>query len=127
MPITQKRALYKRPIRSPSDHKYHIGDKKYIHLMGTRKQVWIESAYKTTGGLTRSDLHKNKSGEIVSKSKHDFESSYGRLRKAGWGTKRDKNGKPMFGACRLKGFRHSKKQSPRPLRRSERIAAKKPK
>jgi len=37
---------------------------------GSRRQVWNGSAEKTPGGLTKSDLIKNKYGRIVSSKKH---------------------------------------------------------
>ena len=52
---------------------YHIGPKghkkKYKVLTGKRAQVWHETAYQTSGGLTKGDLLKNKHGRIVSKKK----------------------------------------------------------
>ena len=36
---------------------------------GTRLQVWRGKATKTTGGLKKTDLTKNKHGKIVSKTK----------------------------------------------------------
>ena len=36
---------------------------------GSRRQVWNGTAQKTSGGLTRNDLMKNKRGKIVSKKK----------------------------------------------------------
>lgn len=38
--------------------------------VGSKAQVFHGSAVKTTGGLTRKDLMKTKSGRIVSKKKH---------------------------------------------------------
>ena len=37
--------------------------------IGSKSQVWNGSAQKTSGGLTKSDLTKSKSGKIVSKKK----------------------------------------------------------
>ena len=37
--------------------------------VGSRAQVWHETAEKTSGGLTKSDLEKNKYGRIVSKKR----------------------------------------------------------
>ena len=36
----------------------------------TRAQVWHKTAKKTSGGLIKNDLMKNKHGRIVSKRKH---------------------------------------------------------
>lgn len=38
--------------------------------LGSRAEVWHESARQTTGGLRKSDLMKNKRGRIVSKKRH---------------------------------------------------------
>lgn len=41
-------------------------------LIGTKLQVWREKAERTSGGLYRQDLIKNKRGKIVSKKKHNL-------------------------------------------------------
>lgn len=41
-----------------------------VKTIGTRAKVWHGTAEKTSGGLTKGDLMKNKRGEIVSKKKH---------------------------------------------------------
>lgn len=46
---------------------YHIHGKKYKMLIGSRAAVYHETAYKTSGGLTKDELHQNKHGRIVSK------------------------------------------------------------
>ena len=61
-------------------------------LIGSRAEVWHKSAYKTTGGLTRSHLIQNKSGRIVSRKKHVSAKKDKRLVKAGYGTKKGKFG-----------------------------------
>ena len=38
--------------------------------IGTRAQVWHKTAKKTSGGLNKNDLMKNKHGRIVSRRKH---------------------------------------------------------
>jgi hypothetical protein len=38
--------------------------------IGSRAQVWHGTAKKTSGGLTKSNLFKNKHGRIVSRRKH---------------------------------------------------------
>jgi hypothetical protein len=43
---------------------------KYEILEGSRAQVMHGTAYKTSGGLKKSDLLQNKNGRIVSKKKH---------------------------------------------------------
>lgn len=83
-----------------STGKYSVAGKTFDVLIGTRAQVWHGTAYKTTGGLTRSHIMKNKSGRIVSKSKHMSAKKDKRLVKAGFLTKKGhfgfiKNGKSM--------------------------------
>lgn len=101
MPHT--RSTRKRPIRDPSDKKYHIHGKTFLHLVGTRKQVWLNSAYKTAGGLTRNQLAKNKSGLVVSKSKQQFEKKYGRLERAGYTACKGKFGRVKIIRGRTRG------------------------
>ena len=80
--------------------KYSVSGRTFDVLIGTRAQVWHGTAYKTTGGLTKSDIMKNKSGRIVSKAKHHSAKKEKRLVKAGFLTKKGhfgfiKNGKSM--------------------------------
>jgi hypothetical protein len=69
-----------------------VNGKTFDMLIGTRAQVWHGTAYKTTGGLTKSNIMKNKSGRIVSKSKYASAKKDNRLIKAGYGTKKGKFG-----------------------------------
>lgn len=75
-----------------STGKYSVSGKTYDMLIGTRAQVWHGTAYKTTGGLTHNDLMKNKTGRIVSKSKHNSAKREKRLIKAGYLTKKGQFG-----------------------------------
>jgi len=52
-----------------SDGKYHIKGSKFHMLIGSRAQVFHGTAYKTSGGLTKAGLKKNKHGNIVSRAK----------------------------------------------------------
>uniref|UniRef100_A0A6C0I580 Uncharacterized protein n=1 Tax=viral metagenome TaxID=1070528 RepID=A0A6C0I580_9ZZZZ len=74
------------------DNKYHINNKSYPLLVGSRAQVWHNTAYKTSGNLTRRDLIKNKSGRIVSIKKHKTAKCQDRLRRSGYGTEKGKFG-----------------------------------
>jgi hypothetical protein len=56
-------------ITKNKDGNYHIQDKIYDKLTGTRYEVYQEIAFKTTGELTKDDLIINKNGKIVSKRK----------------------------------------------------------
>lgn len=51
------------------DGKYHIDNQIYNKLIGTRQEVWDGNAYKTSGGLLKSDLTINNNGKIVSFNK----------------------------------------------------------
>ena len=79
-----------------SSGKYNIMGKTYDHLVGSRASVWHKNAYKTTGGLTKKNLLKNKNGRIVSSKKHASASREKRLIKHGYGTRKGK-----FGAVKL--------------------------
>jgi len=84
-------------IMRKDDGKYHIKGKVYELLEGSRAQVWHGTAYRTTGGLTKSDLMMNKHGRIVSKTKHKTAKKEKRLEKAGYKTEKGK-----FGAVKVK-------------------------
>ena len=81
----------KRPVR---DHngKYTMKNKKYSELFGSRTQVMNETAYKTSGCLTKDDLMMNKRGRIVSKKKYHSAKKERRLEKAGYFAKKGKFG-----------------------------------
>ena len=68
--------------------RYSVAGHTYESLIGTRAQVWHGTSYKTSGGLTRTHLMKNKSGRIVSRSKHLTAKKDKRLVKAGFLTKK---------------------------------------
>ena len=69
---------------------YHIGGKVYEELTGSRAKVWHGTAYKTTGGLKKSDLEMNKHGRIVSKRRAATAKREKRLEKAGYKPKKGK-------------------------------------
>ena len=75
-----------------SDGTYHIKGKKYVHVQGSRAQVWHGTAYETSGGLTRSHIKMNKHGRIVSTKKSATAKKDKRLEKAGYFTKKGKFG-----------------------------------
>jgi hypothetical protein len=77
---------------------------KYETLIGSRAQVMHGTAYKTSGGLTKSCLFQNKNGRIVSRKKHESAKREKRLLKAGYGTR-----KGHFGAVKLHS--HHRKSS----------------
>jgi hypothetical protein len=57
-----------------------------MQAVGTRRQVWNNSAAHTSGGLFKEDLMKNKRGRIVSKKASSTASSANKLEKAGYVT-----------------------------------------
>ena len=63
-----------------------------MQTFGSRAEVWHGNAKKTTGGLTKKDLLKNKHGELVSKKKHHTAKREKRLEKAGYFTTKGKFG-----------------------------------
>jgi len=81
-----------KSLRKNSNGKYVVNGHSFDILCGSRAQVWHDTAYKTSGGLTKSDLIQNKAGRIVSKSKHNSAKKEKRLLKHGYGTKKGKFG-----------------------------------
>ena len=73
-----------------ADGMYHIAGKKFEELTGSRAKVWHGTAYKTTGGLIKSDLEMNKHGRIVSKRRAATAKREKRLEKAGYKPKKGK-------------------------------------
>ena len=81
-----------------STGKYIVSGHSYELLIGTRAQVWHGTAFKTSGGLSKTALFQNKAGRIVSRKKHATAKKEKRLVKAGYGTKKGK-----FGYVKLNG------------------------
>lgn len=81
----------KRPTKNSSGA-YLIHGKSYKMLFGSRQQVYHGTAYKTTGGLTKSQLIMNKWGRIVSAKKHSTAKKEKRLQKYGYFAKKGKFG-----------------------------------
>ncbi len=93
----------KRPVRDPITKTYTIDGKEYKELFGSREQVMNETAYKTTGNLTKDDLVINKWGRIVSADKYKTAKKEKRLEKYGYFAKKGK-----FGYVKRKGSRKGK-------------------
>jgi hypothetical protein len=79
-------------ILKDTDGEYHVGNKSFKLLMGSRQQVGHETAYKTSGGLTKADLIQTKDGRWKSLSKHKSAKKDNRLVKAGYCTQKGKFG-----------------------------------
>ena len=68
-----------KKIMKNSSGTYDVGGKQYELLLGTRQEVWDGKAYKTSGGLLKTELILNKHGAIVSKRKSISETQLNRL------------------------------------------------
>lgn len=71
---------------------YVVHGKSYHILEGSRVQVFRGVAYKTSGGLTKKNIYKNKRGRYVSLKKHKTAKKEKRLEKAGYKTNKGKFG-----------------------------------
>ena len=73
-------------IKTPSIQKSVMKkpSKKFEKNIGTRAEVFHGKAFKTSGGLTKKQLRKNKHGRIVSKKASDKAKKDKRLEKAGY-------------------------------------------
>ena len=61
-----------------------MAKQNFKKTFGSRAEVFHGTAMKTTGGLLKKDLLKNKHGEIVSKKKHKSAKKEKRLEKHGY-------------------------------------------
>jgi hypothetical protein len=77
-----------RRILKAEDGKYHVKGKTYVLLEGKRQQVGHDTAYKTSGGLTKKDLVYTKRGRWVSRKKHLSAKKEKRLEKHGYFAKK---------------------------------------
>ena len=94
-----------------ADGKFHINGKTYELNTGSRAQVWHETAYKTTGGLTKSKLMMNKHGRIVSAKKHATAKKEKRLVNHGYTAKKGKFGAVKLGRSHSSSKSHKRKSS----------------
>jgi hypothetical protein len=77
-----------RRILKAEDGKYHVKGKTYELLEGSRQQVGHDTAYKTSGGLTKKDLTYTKRRRWVSRKKHLSAKKEKRLEKHGYFAKK---------------------------------------
>ena len=92
-------------MQKGKDGKYHVKKNVFDLLVGSRAQVMHGTAYKTSGGLLKKHLKKNKYGKIVSKAKSmKGPQMLKRLRKAGYFTR-----KGVFGWVKKTPVRYSSK------------------
>ena len=98
----------KRPVRDSKTGTYTVKNKEFKELFGSREQVWNGTAYKTPGGLTKSQLVMNKHHRIVSAVKFQTAKKERRLEKYGFYAKKGK-----FGYVKGKATRKASKKSTR--------------
>ena len=84
--------MVKKHLKHPDDGLYHINGKTYSLLEGSRTQVINGTAYRTSGGLKKSDIVYNKNGHLVSLKKSKQAKKDNRLVKAGYHTKKGQFG-----------------------------------
>jgi|TARA_B100000508_G_scaffold6415_1_gene4951 hypothetical protein len=96
----------KRPVRDPITGGYTIKGGFYKELFGSREQVMNGTAYKTSGGLKKSELLMNGRGRIVSKKKYETAKKEKRLEKYGYFAKKGK-----FGYVKRKTRKNKKNKS----------------
>lgn len=97
-----------KKVMKSSDGKYHVHGHTFDKLIGSRAQVWHGTAYKTSGGLKKSELLMNKNGHVVSKKKSDTAKREKRLEKHGYFTQKGK-----FGAIKRSPKRHGTRKGMR--------------
>jgi len=78
-----KHSYYNNNVQKNENGKYFCGDIIYDKLIGTRDDVWNCKAYKTSGGLTKSEFVVNQRGKIVSKKKSVTEIQLDRFKQYG--------------------------------------------
>lgn len=107
--------------KKSADGKYHIGSNVFDMLVGSRAQVHHGTAYKTSGGLTKGDLVKNKNGRIVSRKVQATAKRQKHLAKAGWTAKKGKFGAVRItvakGKAKSNGSQKRKVAKPKPSKR----------
>jgi hypothetical protein len=79
-------------VSKGEDGKYHIKGKTYELNIGSRAQVWHGTAYKTSGGLNKTELLQTQRGRIVSRAKHNTAKKENRLLAHGYGFTKGKFG-----------------------------------
>jgi len=99
----------KRPVRA-EDGAFHLDGSTFNELFGSRQQVWNGTAYKTTGGLVKSQLMMNKWGRIVSAEKYKTAKKEKRLEKYGYFAKKGKFGFVKRSTKKARGSRKNKSE-----------------
>lgn len=105
------------PRRKNKNGQYVIKGRIYGVLKGTRAKVFHQTAFETTGGLTKGQLIMNKNGRIVSKKKHETSKREKRLEKHGFTAKKGKFGAVKIEANSRKSRKRSKSRKSRKSRK----------
>ena len=95
------------------DNLYHIDGHTYNELEGSRAQVYHGTVFRTSGGLTKKDIFKNKWGKIVSKAKSMKAKKDNRLERNGFFASKGSFGvvKKEPAACKGKSAKKCRKSS----------------
>ena len=88
-----------------------------IRKMGSRREVWNGRARRTTGGLEKRHLIKNRHGRIVSRKKHLTAKKEKRLLKHGYSAKKGKFGYVRVSSKSRKDRKPRKKNKSKTRRR----------
>tara|TARA_Y100000816_G_C26091980_1_gene577218 strand:+ start:644 stop:916 length:273 start_codon:yes stop_codon:yes gene_type:complete len=88
---------------------------RIVHRLGSRREVFNGTAKRTSGGLEKKHLLKNKYGRIVSRKKHATAKREKRLVKYGYGAKKGK-----FGYVKVKPTKKVVKRRKRKTQRRRR-------
>ena len=89
---------------------YKIRGKTYKKNRGSRREVWNETAYQTTGNIKKNGLYKNKHNRIVSKKLRKQAIKDKRLIKSGYLTKKGQFGAFKNGKAVTKKLKKKKKK-----------------
>jgi hypothetical protein len=96
----------KRPQRQP-DGLYHIRNKTYKQLFGSREQVFNGTAYKTEGLLTKDDIVQNKWGRLVSRKKYVASRRFNNLAHHGYFARKGRFGYTRRRKSQVKRFSYA--------------------
>ena len=99
-------------VRDKNGH-YNIRGKTYKKNRGSRREVWNETAYQTTGNIKKNGLYKNKHNRIVSKKLRKQAMKDKRLVKSGYLTKKGQFGAFKDGKAVTKKMKKKKKKMTR--------------
>ena len=91
-----------------------------LRKVGSRREVFNKSALRTSGGLEKKDLIKNRHGRIVSRKKHFTAKKEKRLLKHGYSAKKGKFGYVRVNSKKSRTVKKSSKSKRRRRRRTGR-------